>query len=310
MRHPNNPDKSPYRPNYNPDQIEYQEDESKLLLKKVELLTENNNAKFYDPAKLSSAKTSELTCCYECCGSIMMYGCFPCNILCCCGCFTQTVEQGEAGIMSSFGKYEKTLEPGFYFFNSCLYDIKKISVKLESIPISIGSLQTRDGLTIMIAGFVTYKCVNPYIMVYSVANINSMIQDIASGLLKRLVSENDFRTILIRKRELAKDLTNKLDISLERGGVKIPFVDITRIEMSGAMQQNMSQAAITKKQAESSRITAEAEVQSSQLLKKAGDIMNQNKASIHLKYFETLRDIASNWNHTVILPDGMVYVPK
>lgn len=76
------------------------------------------------------------------------------------------------------------------------------------------------------------------------------------------------------------------------------------------MQEAMSQAAITKKQAESKKITAEAEVKGSKLLKQAGEIMNKNKSSINLKYFETLRDVSRQWNHTVVLPDGMVYVPN
>ena len=109
---------------------------------------------------------------------------------------------------------------------------------------------------------------------------------------------------------MVEELLVRLKKIVDQAGIQVEFVDITQIMMTQQMQLAMAQATMSKKYADSARISAEAEVKGSELLKQAGDIMNQNKSSIHLKYFETLRDIASNWNHTVILPDGMVYVPK
>jgi regulator of protease activity HflC (stomatin/prohibitin superfamily) len=125
-----------------------------------------------------------------------------------------------------------------------------------------------------IQGYITYKCINPFLMVYAVRNIENVIRDIAGGLLKRLVNKNDFNTILLRKKELSEDLRVKLEKAMHPGGVLIPFLDITQIMMSQQMQESMSQAAITKKEAQSKQITAKAEIKSSNLLKKAGEIMN------------------------------------
>ena len=144
-------------------------------------------------------------------------------------------------------------------------------------------------------------------MAYAVANIDFLIKDLATGILKRLINKNTFRTILLKKMEISQEIQKKLQRYMEKGGVLIPFSDITQILMASSMQETIAQAAISKKQAESMRITAESEVRGAELLKQAGEIMNENKSSINLKYFETLRDIADNWNHTVILPDGIAF---
>lgn len=278
-----------------------------MLLNKAETV-DLTGGRFIDPRLMSSKQSTDLIGFYKCCGNCLMYACFPCNLIC--NGSTETIEQGQAGIMTSFGKYEKTLGPGFYYYNTCLYTIKKVNIKLQTLKFASNSLQTKDGLTIAIQGFLTYKCISPFKMVYAVKNIESVINDISGGLLKRLISRNNFRTILLKKKELSEDLRQKLEQAMKPGGVNIPFVDITQIVMSKQMQEAMSQAAITKKQAESKKITAEAEVKGSKLLKQAGEIMNKNKSSINLKYFETLRDVSRQWNHTVVLPDGMIYVPN
>jgi len=141
------------------------EDESNLLLKKAETV-DLTSGRFQDPRLLSSKQQTGLVGAYKCCGSISMFCCLPCNL------FTKgsttTVPQGYAGIMTSFGKYEKTLVPGFYYYNTCLYQIRNVNIKLQTLNIGVNSLQTQDGLTMSLSGYLTYKCVNPFLMVYAV----------------------------------------------------------------------------------------------------------------------------------------------
>lgn len=183
--------------------LEKDDEENKMLLNKAETV-DLTGGRFIDPRLMSSKQSTDLIGFYKCCGNCLMYACFPCNLIC--NGSTETIEQGQAGIMTSFGKYEKTLGPGFYYYNTCLYTIKKVNIKLQTLKFASNSLQTKDGLTIAIQGFLTYKCISPFKMVYAVKNIESVINDISGGLLKRLISRNNFRTILLKKKELSEDL--------------------------------------------------------------------------------------------------------
>lgn len=186
-----------------------------------------SQGRFMDPRLLSTRQTTNNVACHSCCGGVCMTVCFPCALVCGgCG-YSITVDQGEAGIMTSFGKYVKTLSPGFYYINTCLYQVKKISMKLTTTQMAIASVQTSDGLTISVNGYISYKCQDPFLMAYAVANIDFLIKDLATGILKRLINKNTFRTILLKKQEIAREIQKKLSKYMAQGGVIIPFSDIT-----------------------------------------------------------------------------------
>ena len=247
--------------------------------------------------------------CLECQGKFKMTCCLPCNLIT--GSGTVIINVGEAGIMLKKGIYVKTLPPGIYYYNDCLYNIEKVSLRVKTVGLNGGYLITEDGMTILIGGFISYRKFNPFYAKYSVQNLPRVLNDVAAGILKRIISANSFKTVLVKKEEIAELLRSQLEIIMRKAGILIPFADITTIQIPKEMREAMAQAAISKREAGAKRIIAEAEVESSKLLREAGKIMNQNSNSISLKYFETLKDLAVDArNKTVILPDGMVYVPN
>lgn len=286
---------------------EFDDDEDANMLKKGETF-HGTQGYFQDPKQMSTQGTTELLACFTLCGTIKNCICFPCNLAC--RGSTVTIKPGYAGIMIKKGIYEKTLKPGFYYYNDCLYDIKQIDLRLQKVGLPSVNLITKDGLSIQIGGFLTYRITHPYLAFYAIRSIPAVLSGITGGVLKNVVAGNSFSALMKHKSEVAEMLKKILNESLSRGGVAIEMADITSINMPAEMKEAMSRAAIAKREAGAKRIVAQAEVQSSKYLKEAAEIMNQNKSSINLKYFETLKDIASGWNHTVILPDGMVYVAK
>jgi hypothetical protein len=103
-------------------------DESKMLLKKDQASLNIDRVLFQDPKVMSQGKTAGNEDCAKCCGSVAMCFCCPCHLVC--GGNSITINQGQAGILTSFGKYEKTLPPGFYRIDSCVYQVKVVTTKL------------------------------------------------------------------------------------------------------------------------------------------------------------------------------------
>lgn len=288
-------------------EVEDEDDENAHMLRKGETFV-GRKGYFQDPKLMSSKGTTEMLVCFDVCGKCKNCICFPCNL--CTKTSTVLINTGEAGIMIKKGIYEKTLKPGFYYYNDCLYDIKKVSLKVEKIALSGANLITGDGLSIGIGGYISYKKTNPFLAYYGIQSIPAVLNGISSGVLKNIVAGNSFKALMKNKAEVANLLKETLNSTMAKGGVSVPFVDINSIVMPADMREAMSRAAIAKREAGAKRIKAKAEVESSVYLSKASEILNQNKGSINLKYFETLKDIAAGWNHTVILPDGMVYVTQ
>lgn len=246
--------------------------------------------------------------CLKLCGNFFNTLCFPCNM--CCDKNTITISQGSAGILMEQGEFKKILPPGFYYYNTCLNNIILVSLKTKTMDILGASLLTSDNMSVSLQLVVAYKIVDPYLATFAVDNPTMVIRDISLGLIKRVVGKFKFQSLLHEQENLTSEFRSKLEKILRKAGIIVPFTDITGINIPQSMVSTMATTAISQREAAAKQLIAESEKQSSTMLKRAGEIMGLNKNSVSLMYFDTLKKISAKDNHTVILPDGMVYLPN
>lgn len=245
--------------------------------------------------------------CLKLCGNYFNTLCFCCNM--CCDKNTITISQGSAGILMEQGEFKKVLPPGYYYYNSCLNNVIIVSLKTKTMDILGASLLTSDNMSVSLQLVVAYKVVDPYLATFAVDNPAMVIRDISLGLIKRVVGKFKFQSLLHQQDNVISQFRSKLENILRKAGIIVPFADITGINIPQSMVTTMATTAISRREAAAKQLIAESEKQSSMMLKRAGEIMGLNKNSVSLMYFDTLKKIAAQDNHTVILPDGMIYLP-
>jgi len=289
----------------NDDTDQEDEDRKNLLVRDDDDI--NYTGRFRDPNAMAYKPTTDLLWMFECCGKVKNFICFPCQV--CTGSSTIVIEPGTCGVMTKKGIFEKLLTPGFYYYNDCLYEIQMISMKTQHLNIN-GTQQgllTNDNLTLYLSAVLNYRIVDPFRAVYAVENLQGVMDDLSSTIIKRVVGRNRVDQIMSNPTEVAEQIRALLDKTLEPAGVKVIYFGIYQIGIPGNMVESMAQAAVSKREAEARKVIAQAEVESSKMLKKAAEIMNENKSSISLKYFDTLKTISEEWNTTVIIPDKMLF---
>lgn len=272
--------------------------------------TDPGQGYFRDPrlrARNPNGTASDNITCLKFGGNFCNVLCFPCNM--CCNKNTITISLGTAGIMMEQGEFKKILPPGFYYYNNCLHNIIIVSLKTKTLDLNGASLLTSDNMSVSLQVVIGYKVVDPYLATFAVDNLPMVIRDISLGLIKRVVGGFKFQALLHSQGKLMEEFRSGLERILRKAGVIVPFADVTEINIPQSMVSTMATSAISQKESEAKQLIAESERQSSMMLKRAGEIMGKNKSSVNLMYFDTLKKIAEYDNHTIILPDGMVYVP-
>lgn len=214
--------------------------------------------------------------------------------------------------MTKKGIFESVIPPGFYYYNNCLYEITRVSLKAQFLEINgvNQGLLTNDNLTVYLSAVVNYRIVDPFLATFAVDNMTKIMDDISSGILKRIMGRNKIEEIVNDPYDISTQFKKELNNAMSPAGVKIIFAGIYQFGIPSSMVQSMAQSAISRREADAKRVIAQGEVESSKLLKKTAEIMNENKSSINLKYFETLRSISENNNTTILLPDKMIYFPE
>ncbi|KAI8923305.1 hypothetical protein BC831DRAFT_403903, partial [Entophlyctis helioformis] len=101
----------------------------------------------------------------------------------CCPCFNsfQTVQQGTVGMLSRFGKYYRSVDPGLYFVNMCSEHMRKVDIKIQIEDVPRQQVMTKDNVSIYIDSVLYWHVVDPYAASY-------LVQDVRRALIERTMT--------------------------------------------------------------------------------------------------------------------------
>ena len=259
-------------------------------------------------AEVQDNENQGFVCCQECCGNVINTVCFPCCLIC--GCNRITIHQGSAGLMLRNGRFHKSLPPGIYLINTCLYTVTIISVKSRLVRQHRAELITRDTLTVYIDFFVVYEIRDPYTAVRGLQMADQAILTIAGGRLKNLVSSYKLEQLLHSSHFVNETLKEDLQGELGSVGININSAEIISIAVNTSKMLELAQVAISEKDKTAQINIAESNLKASKFTNEAAAILKDNQSSMNLQFFETLKNISKTWNETIIAADGMLYIPR
>lgn len=245
--------------------------------------------------------------CMTCCGATFNLLCFPCCLVG--GCNRVMVRQGEAGIMLRNGRFYKSLPPGIYMINTCLYTVNIITIKSRVASNNNNQLITKDNMSVTLGLYVNYEIEDPYAASLGVVNLDIAILNIAAGKLKTLVSGIKFQELL-KSSKVNEFLKQSLVEELSHIGIVVCNTEVTSIMMSKELTLSMAQVAISERDKEAQVRMAKTDLETSKLANEAAAILKGQQNSIDLHFFETIKQMAKGNNQTVITADGMLYIPK
>lgn len=244
--------------------------------------------------------------CVEYCGSICNVAFFCTNM--CLKNNVVTIPTGMAGIQLKYGQFDKILPSGTYYINNCIHKIKQVDIKTQIQDIFNVHLLTREQISVTINAYVAFRIIDPFQAEYGISGLRTCISDMGSSILKTVVARNSLPDILRKQSEVARIMRNELEKFLRPAGVIINNAELTSFSVSGDMQNRLAMAAVAERDIQSRKLIAESELECAKMYNKAAELMKQNKGTLELTYFETLKEIAEHKTHTVIMPSKMIFL--
>ncbi|HUC08662.1 MAG TPA: SPFH domain-containing protein, partial [Solirubrobacterales bacterium] len=135
-----------------------------------------------------------------------------------------------------------------------------------------------------------------------VENFLLATSQISQTALRSVLGKAEFDQLLSERERLNEELQGIIDESTEPWGVKVTAVEIKDVEIPEQMQRAMARQAEAERERRAKIINSEGEFQAAQKLTDAADIISTNPASLQLRYLQTLLEIGSNQNTTVVFP--------
>lgn len=209
------------------------------------------------------------------------------------------VRQGTAGILLEFGRFIKTVGPGWQYVNPYSQQLIIVSLTTLVIEITPQSVVTKDNVNIIIEGVVYYRIIDPFKSQFRVANVHASVIELTHSVLRDVFGKQTLQECLEHRTEIGKQIKALVEEPSSAWGIVIESMLIKDIRFSEELQVTLSAAAKAKRLAESKIITAEAEVKSAELMRKAADILASD-AAMQIRYLDTLTSLAKSNNTKVI----------
>jgi len=214
----------------------------------------------------------------------------------------QEVQQGSVGLVSRFGQFYKSVDPGLVQLNICTESLQIVDVKIQIIPIGRQMVITRDNVNCEIDSVIYYQINNPYRSAFGISDLRKALVERAQTTLRQVVGARAVQSVVTEREAIAFEIAEIVADVADKWGVHIEGILIKDIIFSAEIAQSLSSAAQQKRLGESKVIAARAEVDSAKLMRQAADIL-ASPAAMQIRQLEALQAMAKTaHSKTIFVP--------
>lgn len=230
----------------------------------------------------------------ECIGCL---GAIPCCF--CCPNPFKPVGQGEVGLISRFGRFERAVDPGLVKVNPLSERLITVDVKIQIVEVPRQVCMTKDNVTLNLTSVIYYHIISPHKAAFGIANVRQALIERTQTTLRHVVGARVLQDVIERREEIAQSIGEIIEDVAAGWGVQVESMLIKDIIFSNDLQDSLSMAAQSKRIGESKVIAARAEVESAKLMRQAADILSSAPA-MQIRYLEAMQSMAKTANSKVI----------
>ena len=215
----------------------------------------------------------------------------------------RVVKQFERGVVFRFGRVRPSIRPpGLALLVPIADRLQKVNMQIITMPVPAQDGITRDNVTVRVDAVVYFKVIDPVRAVVDVEDYVAAIGQVAQTSLRSIIGKSDLDDLLSNRERLNQGLELMIDSPALDWGVHIDRVEIKDVALPETMKRSMSRQAEAERERRARVITADGELQASEKLAQAAEVMSEHPAALQLRLLQTVVAVAAEKNSTLVLP--------
>lgn len=215
----------------------------------------------------------------------------------------QVFAQYERAVVFRLGKVlREPRGPGIFFFLPCVDTWNTVDLRINTIDVLPQEMMTKDSVTCSVNAVIYFRVRDPIKAIIEVENYTTATGQFAQTTLRSVVGENELDSLLSKRDMINKGITDILEKETDKWGVHVITVEIKDVTLPKQMQRAMASQAESERERRAKVISAEGEQQAAQSLLDAAKKMTENETTMQLRYLQTLTQISTEQNETVVFP--------
>ena len=208
----------------------------------------------------------------------------------------------ERAVVFRLGRLLEQRGPGIVLLIPFLDRMVRVSLRTVTQQIPPQEVITRDNVPARVTAVSYFHVVDPNKSVVEVQDVLAATSQIAQTTLRSVLGKAELDTLLAERERLNEDLQKIIDDQTEPWGIKVTAVEIKDVEIPEDMQHAIARQAEAERERRAKIINAEGEAQAAAKLGEAADVISRNPVTIQLRYLQTLLEIGSEQNSTIVFP--------
>jgi regulator of protease activity HflC (stomatin/prohibitin superfamily) len=213
------------------------------------------------------------------------------------------LKEYERGVVFTLGRVDPTPRgPGLVFVFWPVQKMVVVSLRTVVLDIPPQDVITRDNVSVKVNAVVYFRALNPVKAMVEVENYMYATSQLAQTTLRSVLGEVELDELLAEREKLNQKLQEIIDKHTDPWGVKVSLVEVKHVDLPQEMQRAMARQAEAEREKRAKIIHAEGEFQAAQRLAEAAAVMQKEPAALQLRYLQTLTEIATEKNSTIVFP--------
>ncbi len=208
----------------------------------------------------------------------------------------------ERGVLFRLGRLVGVRGPGLFFIIPGVDRLVRVSLRTVTFDVPPQDVITRDNVTVKVSAVIYFRVMSADKAIVEVENYLYATSQLSQTTLRSVLGQVELDDLLSQREKINKELQEILDRHTGPWGVKVSTVEIKNIDLPQEMQRAIAKQAEAERERRAKVIHAEGELQASEKLAQAANVLAGEPASIQLRYLQTLTEIAAEKNSTTIFP--------
>jgi len=212
------------------------------------------------------------------------------------------LKEYERGVVFRLGRIIPIRGPGLVLIWPVIDKLVKVSLRTVTMDVPPQDIITRDNITVKVNAVVYFRPIDPILAITEVEDFYYATSQIAQTTLRSILGQSQLDELLTKREELNAALQKVIDTQTEPWGIKVSTVEVKNVDLPPEMMRAIARQAEAERERRAKVIHAEGEFQAAQRLADAAKIISSEPATLQLRFLQTLTEIATEKNSTIIFP--------
>lgn len=214
----------------------------------------------------------------------------------------RVLREYERGVIFQLGRFWKVKGPGLIIVIPVIQTMVRVDLRTIVMDVPSQDVISRDNVSVKVNAVLYFRVIDPERAIIQVEDYDAATSQLAQTTLRSVLGQHELDEMLASREKLNSDIQKILDEQTDAWGIKVANVEIKHVDLNETMIRAIAKQAEAERERRAKVIHAEGELQASQHLLEASQVLAKQPQALQLRYLQTLTEIAGEKNSTIVFP--------